>query len=112
MFQPTQNLPEGYVPVFFIDPAVNQKLAIVLNAAALGVTLLTLWLLAVFTHLVRPGLPGVTFKQVSRLDELLLLTGLVAANMVLHELLHGAFFWFFTHTRPVFGLSLSYQKKP
>ena len=104
----TQTLPDGYVQVFSIDLATNKTMAIVLNAVALGVTLLSFWLLAVFANRVHPELAGTSFRLVFRLDELLLLVVLVAANMVLHEIIHGVFFWLFTHSRPVFGLKLTY----
>jgi hypothetical protein len=32
----------------------------------------------------------------------------VAVSILLHELVHGAFFWFFTRHRPAFGLRIGY----
>ena len=83
-------------------------MAILLNLAGLGVIMLTFWLLAIFANWVRPERPGASFRQVFNLTDVLLLLLLVIASMVLHELIHGVFFWLFTHSRPVFGLSLSY----
>jgi hypothetical protein len=34
---------------------------------------------------------------------LLSLVGIAAGQMVLHELVHGVFFWLFTRSRPTFG---------
>jgi hypothetical protein len=108
MPRPTQTLPDGYVQVFSIDLATNKTMAIVLNLAALGVILLTFWLLAIFAGWARPELTGAAFSLGFNLTDLLWLVVLVVVNMVLHELIHGVFFWLFTHSRPVFGLSLSY----
>jgi hypothetical protein len=108
MPRPTQTLPDGYVQVFSIDLATNKTMAIVLNLAGVGVILLTFWLLAIFASWVHPELSGTAFRLGFNLTDLLLLVLLVIVNMVLHEIIHGVFFWLFTHSRPVFGLSLSY----
>jgi hypothetical protein len=104
----TQTLPDGYVQVYFIDLAANKILAIMLNLAGFGVILLTFWLLAVFANWVHPELSGISFSMAFNLFGLLLLVLLVTVSMVAHEMIHGVFFWLFTHSRPVYGLSLSY----
>jgi hypothetical protein len=108
MSRSTQTLPDGYDQVYAIDLATHKTMAIVLNLAAFAVLIITFWLLAIYVNRVRPELFGTSLSGVFNLAELLLLILLVAANMVVHEMIHGVFFWLFTHSRPVFGLSLSY----
>jgi hypothetical protein len=108
MPQSTQTLPDGYEQVFSIDMATNKSMAIVLNLAGLVVMFFTFWLLAIFVTWVRPELAGTSFSLSFNLTGLLFLVLLVIVTMGVHEMIHGFFFWLFTHSRPVFGLSLSY----
>lgn len=108
MTQSTKTLPTGYEQVYSIDLASNKKMAIVLNLAGLGILLLTFWLLAIFANKVHPELSNTSFKLAINLVNLLLLVLILVISMAVHEMIHGAFFWFFTRSRPVFGLGLSY----
>lgn len=91
-----------------MDLKTNKTMAILLNVAGAGVVFLTFWLLTVFVNWARPELSATSFSLGFGLTDGLILVLLVAGNMVVHELIHGLFFWLFTRARPVFGLSLSY----
>jgi hypothetical protein len=108
MNKPSQALPDNFELAFSIDLATNKTMAIILNLVGLGVTLLTLWLLAIFVNLIHPELSGNSNRLSFNLTGFLLLVLLIALNMVIHEIIHGIFFWVFTHSRPVFGLKLTY----
>ena len=108
MTQSTQILPDGYQQVYVINLAKDKVLAVVLNLAALVVVLLSFWLLGIFTKWIHPDLSKTLISIKFGLSEILLLLLLIILNLVVHELIHGAFFWFITRSKPVFGLSLSY----
>lgn len=103
--QATALLPTSYEQTSTINFAKNKPLLISLTALssvlffAFGLLFLALasYLSPPFNHvqftLALPGMIGALFVVV-------IVTFL---NMILHELLHGLFFWIFTHTRPTFG---------
>jgi hypothetical protein len=106
--QSTQSLPDNYQPVYIINLAKNKLLAVVLNLAALFVVLLSFWLLGIFTKWIHPDLSRTIISVKFGLSEIIFLLFLVVLNLVVHELIHGVFFWLITRSKPVFGLSLSY----
>ncbi len=108
MTQPTQTLPVNYQPVYIINLAKNKVLAVVLNLAALVIVLLSFWLLGIFTKWIHPDLSGTAISIKFGLSDIIFLLLLVILNLIVHELIHGVFFWFITRSKPVFGLSLSY----
>jgi hypothetical protein len=108
MAQSTQTLPDGYKPVYVINLAKDKFLAIVLNLAALVVVLLSFWLLGIFTKWVHPDLSSSIISIKFGLPDIIFLLFLVILNLIVHELIHGVFFWFITRSKPIFGLSLSY----
>jgi hypothetical protein len=108
MTQTTQTLPDGYQPVYVINLAKNKVLAVVLNFAALLVVLFSFWMLGIFTKWIHPDLSRTLIRIKFDLPDIIFLIVLVILNLVVHELIHGVFFWYFTRSKPVFGLSLSY----
>jgi hypothetical protein len=108
MRQSLQTLPANYDQVFLIDLETNKTAAIVLNLAGPVVMIITFWLLAIFTNRMRPELADTSFGLSINLAGVLYVVLLIVATMGIHEIIHGFFFWLFTHSRPVFGLSLSY----
>jgi len=108
MTQSTQTLPDGYQRLFIINLAKNIVLAIVLNIASLFVIVLSFWLLMLFAKVMHPEFSNTLFSLQFGLLESIILIILVVFNLVIHELIHGMFFWLFTHSKPIFGFSLSY----
>jgi hypothetical protein len=103
-----KNLPNGYLQCGEINLKKNIGLAIGLTMAGLILMLLTFWSLGYFIHWVRPGALGDELVVEVGIGVFLGILGLVVGNVILHEAVHGFFFWLFTHTRPVFALRLTY----
>jgi hypothetical protein len=110
MPQPTRTLPPDYAPRGSIDLSTNHTAMLALSIASV-VALLVFGVLALYiTALVRPDIAGGEFS----LGASELLIGLVAVlvltflMIVVHELIHGLFFWLFTRERPTFGFKGAY----
>lgn len=102
--------PPGYVPSGTVALEGNRRLLVWLNVLSLPLLVIAGVLFGYLATLVRPD--GFAFEVpiMSRLDALVFLSlavsgvvGVPAALIVVHELLHGAGFWAFTRSRPVFG---------
>jgi hypothetical protein len=110
---PTQTLPANYILAKTIDLSKDRRALLILNAAGLVLFLLSAWFLVWLAAAVRPDLAarGFTFSSGSLGN----LAGLVAwiiaitiGMVVVHETIHGLFFWLFTRSRPRFGLGGTY----
>jgi len=100
-------LPAGYHAATEINLAKNPRLALWLNLAGFGLFFLVAAGLGVYLQAVRPEVLTGEFH----LDNLWWAVGLLAlvvANLIVHELIHGLFFYLFTGTAPVFALRLTY----
>jgi len=110
-------LPSNYRQQATIDLSKSRKA--VVGAIVSGIVLLITigWLLVQFTHLLRPtALEGMRFPDILTttpegntsitLPFQLIVDGIVAAvsMMLIHELVHGVFFWWFTGRFPTFGI--------
>lgn len=105
---PTRSLPEGYTLAREINLLRDRNLALGLNVAALMAFFLVMMALNALMILMCPGGVSLTFTGDSMLGTLALLVGLTVVNLVVHEAIHGLFFYVFTRTRPVFALRLAY----
>jgi hypothetical protein len=100
----TQTLPDGYTQTVEINLAKNKGLALLLNIIGLFISILAFILMGLFTRFARPGAfsDAFIFKiDLSTMSQLLVLVILVAVSLVVHELIHGFFFWVFTRSNPV-----------
>lgn len=110
--QPTKDLPAEYHLESTFDLKNNRKLLIWLNVAGLVLMVVFIGLFWSAAVWLRPEMSGTfTFK----IDDLGLFFGGIAGFvlsiflvLVLHELVHGLFFWVFTKTRPKFGFKGAY----
>lgn len=104
MVSSTRILPDGYRRTGEIHLAKNKGLAILINLAAIFVFVPCLILLGSFLRWARPepttgtrtfslGIAGIAGLFVS-----------VVLIILLHELIHGFFFWAFTRSKPVFAV--------
>ena len=98
----TQTLPAGYIQSGQIDLKKDKRLTILLNIGALIVFALSFYLLSAFTAWVRPDI--MTFSGTITVTNILGALGLTVLILLLHEGIHGLFFWIFSRSRPVFGL--------
>jgi len=104
--KPTQTLPDHFRLAWNLDIKHNTRLNVILQIAGLGWLLLSGWLLSLLIQFIRPEAITVGFK----IDILTMLGIMVilVATILLHELVHGLFFWIFSHHKPEFGLGLGY----
>lgn len=111
---PTQILPPGYRKIGTLDLSKNRGMMIALNILGLFITLFSAWLFFRAVFLIRPdaaitGLDGFTLSSLPQaLGLVAAILALTAAYIVLHEAIHGMFFWLFTRARPLFALRWNY----
>jgi hypothetical protein len=111
--QSTTILPVDYHQQITLDLS-NSKTAII-GAIASGIVLLITitWMLVKFTRFLRPtALEGIRFRNILTITPdgqpfivLPIVDAIVALVLVMliHELVHGLFFWWFSGQRPTFG---------
>jgi hypothetical protein len=105
---PTKTLPEDYKPVFQMDLSKNKGLAIGLNVTALALFLVFgVWFARISMRL-RPELWQEGRAVSLGTSEVLSLVLALVLMTVLHEGVHGLFFWWFTKEKPKFGIKLLY----
>jgi len=95
-------LPEGYVQSGEINLKKDKRLVVLLNILALFVFVLVFYLLSMIGTLARFGLTNIS--GIISLGTVAILVGLTIGILLIHELIHGFFFWMFSRSRPVFGL--------
>ncbi|HLF01799.1 MAG TPA: DUF3267 domain-containing protein [Anaerolineales bacterium] len=110
-FKPSNRLPAGFRlnGSFSLTPA-NFKMLIGLNVLGAVLFFLFGWLFLEFTLRQRPEVADAFVLLAYQSSTVLLIGNLLgmAVMLVLHELVHGFFFWFYTRARPHFGLRLFY----
>lgn len=109
--QPTQSLPANYAPYKTIDLTTNTRAMVILNIGALVLLLLGGWLLLWLLEVLRPDIISDGTVSIGGLHVvlmLLLLIGLLGLMIIIHEAIHGAFFWLYTRSRPYFGFKGMY----
>ncbi|MCE1253978.1 MAG: DUF3267 domain-containing protein [Anaerolineae bacterium] len=107
----TRTLPANYTLVDNIDLSQNVRLAVILNIIAALLFFISLGLVYLFLVNIRPETASRSFSLDINLFSLLYIAGFflaIAINLVLHEAIHGFFFWLFTGDKPVFALHLAY----
>ena len=100
-------LPSGYQLARTIDLRAQPALMLGLNLIGLGLLLLSAWLFFWLAARLRPQAePELSFSL--GLPAILAIILAFIAILLLHELVHGAFFWLITRSRPRFGLQAAY----
>ena len=105
MQEPVQNLPENYSKSSEIDLSSNKGMLVLLNLIGLILFGISFVLLTVLSGNIHPELHtgfDIGIKSV------VLIIGLMIIMLIVHEAIHGFFFWRFTHARPVFALRFTY----
>jgi hypothetical protein len=105
----TQILPESHREFGSLDLARNTRVALILNLAALPMFLVFGWSFMIVAQLLRPDIVSrfhYLNLSLSPVNSFLLFVGVILGMMIIHEAVHGLFFWHFTRSRPVFGLKL------
>ncbi len=102
----TQTLPTGYAQSAEINLKQDKRLTLLLSIGAFIVFILMFYLLTGFIDLVRPDVKN--FSETITIGKMLGALGLTVIVLIIHEIIHGLFFWIFSRGRPVFALSLPY----
>jgi hypothetical protein len=104
-FRTTNIRPENAKLVYSLNFTTNKTVAWALNGASLPLFFLFGGLFLAYVLRIRPGI-GKALLSILDTDWVYLIVMIVifVACIVVHELIHGAFFWAFTRSRPVFGL--------
>lgn len=103
--KPVKNLDAEYI---LAGEFGNRKLIIGLNLVGLAMLFLFGWIFFQIASAIRPEIESPSLSGVLRGSETLgLLLGLFLV-LVIHELVHGFFFWTFTGDRPKFGVHILY----
>lgn len=110
----TQSLPPGYHSIGTVDIAKDQRLLVWLNLAGVIVLAASGWLFFRIMVWLRPQDAAKAFARLEissitgAVSLLAWVLGLTAFHVILHEAIHGIFFWLFTCSRPRFALRWSY----
>jgi hypothetical protein len=111
MTQSARILPDNYRLTQEINLLKDTKLAIWLNVVALVLIIPVVTGLVLFIHATHPesNVNGIRiiFSFQSILFALALLATIII-TLLFHEVIHGIFFWIFTHSRPVFAIRYAY----
>ena len=104
-FQATNVRPENAVLVYSLNLKKNKAAAWAMNGASIPLLFLFGGLFLAYFLLIRPDIwTGMLATSNTDLLSLIVLIAVFAAMIVVHELVHGVFFWIFTRSHPVFGL--------
>ncbi len=111
----TQSLPDGYQKLGTIDISRDQRLLLILNVFGFILMVAAGWLFFRAIFWLRPSDSIRGLLALLRIGNLLewavligAILGLTALHVILHEAIHGIFFWLFTHTRPRFAFRGAY----
>ena len=109
---PTRELPPIYAHKSTFDLTHNTRLAILLNVLGAGLLFFFAWVFLEITLSLRPEFLDHINLEISTIIDLLKLVGILLAvtvvMVVVHEGIHGFFFWLITHERPSFGYRAYY----
>ena len=98
----TQTLPDGYAQTGEVNLKKDKRLAVILNILAFFVFIVSFILLSIFGTALRSGTMNIS-GSISA-GPMIILLGLSVFTLIIHELIHGFFFWVFSRSRPVFAL--------
>lgn len=110
---PTTQLPQDYVEKGCLDLSKNTRATLLMTLVGLVLAIGAGWGFLAFLDRVRPALDwrGSAIK-VDSIQQLIAipvtLVVVFVAAIVLHEGVHGLFFYLFTGKRPVYGIGLGY----
>lgn len=103
--KPIKNLGAEYVFAGEFD-ANNRRVIVALNLVGVVLLFLFGWLFFQIALAIRPEIENIS-GVLSGLNLLGLVLGVVVV-LILHEVIHGIFFWLFARARPRFGLHIFY----
>jgi hypothetical protein len=113
MMEPTRQLPSNYRSVGTLDLSKNRWILILMNVLAVGLLFGFGYLFLMIMLRLRPvdgpaGFGGSIEGPLGILLYLGYIALLYVAVVLLHEAIHGIFFWIFTRSRPHFAFKVWY----
>lgn len=105
----TRDLPDSYQRIWGLDLAQDRKTALILNLVSLPLFVLFGGFFVYIAAALKPDIMSIVFLKDPSAQPLVLYLDLfcvVAGMTILHEAVHGMFFWIFTQSKPVFGIRL------
>ncbi|HEX7541631.1 MAG TPA: DUF3267 domain-containing protein [Anaerolineales bacterium] len=103
-FRTTNVRPRNTILVYSLTLTKNKAAFWGMNIGGVFLLFIFGWFFSLYVSLIRPILAfELVITSANVLYLLLSLVGIAAGQMVLHELVHGVFFWLFTRSRPTFG---------
>lgn len=105
----TRTLPPSYTAIWGLDLLKDQRAAVLLNVAALPLFALSGWIFSLIASTFKPEIIHKLYivqLAAQSLGFFLALVGTIVGIVLVHEAIHGIFFWIYTRSRPVFGLKL------
>lgn len=103
----TKILPPDYTSYWTLDFSKSLGIALIFNFIGLGLFFVFGWLFLSLAAMLRPDQVLVNLERIG-ISTIVILLGAYVGILVLHELIHGLFFWFMTHERPYFGVKAMY----
>jgi hypothetical protein len=105
LLRATNVQPENAVLVYSLDLKKNKAALWGMNLGSVLLLLVFGWFFVWYARLVRPNiLAEVGSRSFNPIYFVISLVVVFVVMIVVHELIHGAFFWVFTRQRPKFGL--------
>lgn len=108
MTHATQTLPKTHSLAWRLDMKKDLRLNILLQVGATIWFFAVAWLLVQAFNTWRPGFTLSILGTQQMLLSLAVSLAAIAGAILLHELVHGLFFWWFSRARPSFGLGAGY----
>jgi hypothetical protein len=111
--EPSKTLPSHYVLKGTLDINNNLPVMLLLNLVGLVLLLASGWLVLRAAFWLRPAEAGPAFSLhiqngIDGLKLILAVLLITVGMLILHEAIHGLFFWLFTGSRPKFGIGPGY----
>ncbi len=110
----TQTLPTSYRKIGTLDVSTNQRLLLIFNLIGLFVVGICGWLFFRALLALRPEDAVRVLRQAQSftfVETIVLIAAILALtvlHIILHEAIHGIFFWLFTRSRPLFAFRWAY----
>jgi hypothetical protein len=112
MKQATQTVPEGYRLHGTLNLAKSPRLFLLLNLLGVPVLVIAAAGFMALARVLRPAATTALLDEIAAgFNPVRGLLGLLAVLLVMvlvHEAIHGFFFWWFTRARPAFGVGAGY----
>lgn len=108
MMEPTRTLPDEYHLLGTLDLSKNKRALIVMNVIGTVFFFFFAWLFFMLASKLRPGVPAMaSVIEIGGWSDMIGILGVLllaqAIMIILHEGVHGFFFWVFTRARPIYA---------